>query len=112
MEHDGFFLKTVSISKRSSLPSLVSPTHKRTSPSLFDTSADEWSFLLREEAESELMSQQAQLDTMVVKRIQEACAVEKAERAMDLASLLHLEKSFHIAIKVREVTVGQEARPI
>lgn len=45
------------------------------------------------------MAQQAALDTMVVKRIQEACAAEKAERAMDLASLLHLEKSYSIAIK-------------
>ena len=47
------------------------------------------------------MSQEAQLDTMVVKRIQEACAASRAERAMDLASLIHLEKSFHIAMKVR-----------
>lgn len=46
------------------------------------------------------MSQQAQLDTMVVKRFQEACAAEKAGCAMDLASLLNLEKSFLIAIKV------------
>lgn len=46
------------------------------------------------------MSQQAQLDSMIVKRIQEACAGEKAGRAMDLASLLSLEKSFQIAIKV------------
>lgn len=47
------------------------------------------------------MSQQAQLDAMIVKRIQEACAAEKSGRAMDLASLLSLEKSFHIAMKVR-----------
>ena len=53
----------------------------------------------RTEMEGELMAQQAALDTMVVKRIQEACAAEKAERAMDLASLLHLEKSYSIAIK-------------
>lgn len=52
------------------------------------------------EMEGELMAQQAVLDTMVVKRIQEACAAEKPERAMDLASLLHLEKSYSIAIKV------------
>lgn len=48
------------------------------------------------------MAQQATLDTMIVKRIQEACAAERAERAMDLSSLLHLEKSYAIAIKVRE----------
>ncbi|CAN0062999.1 unnamed protein product, partial [Hapterophycus canaliculatus] len=54
----------------------------------------------RPELEGELMAQQAALDTMIVKRIQEACAGERAERAMDLASLLHLEKSFSIAIKV------------
>ncbi|CAN0188959.1 unnamed protein product, partial [Ectocarpus sp. 12 AP-2014] len=36
-----------------------------------------------EEMEGELMAQQAKLDTMVVKRIQEACAAEKPERAMD-----------------------------
>lgn len=58
------------------------------------------------------MSQQVQLDTMIVKRIQEACAGEKAERAMDLASLLNLEKTFGIAIKVGslmfERTRGQE----
>lgn len=52
------------------------------------------------EMEGELMAQQAALDTMLVKRIQEACAEEKAERAMDLASMLHLEKSYSIAIKV------------
>lgn len=46
------------------------------------------------------MTQQAQLDSMVVKRIQEACASERPGRAMDLASLLSLEKSFQIAIKV------------
>lgn len=51
------------------------------------------------------MAQQAALDTMLVKRIQEACAAEKAERAMDLASLLHLEKSYSIAIKVRKRTL-------
>ncbi|CAN0063821.1 unnamed protein product, partial [Laminaria digitata] len=50
--------------------------------------------------EGVLMSQHAQLDTMVVKRIQQACADENPERAMDLASLLNLEKSFTIAIKV------------
>lgn len=54
----------------------------------------------RPELEGELMAQQAALDTMIVKRIQEACAAERADRAMDLASLLHLEKSYSIAIKV------------
>lgn len=52
------------------------------------------------EMEGELMAQQAVLDTMLVKRIQDACAAENSERAMDLASLLHLEKSYSIAIKV------------
>lgn len=57
------------------------------------------------------MSQQAQLDAMIVKRIQEACAAEKSGRAMDLASLLSLEKSFHIAMKVRRGTpVGATGR--
>ncbi|CAN0216928.1 unnamed protein product, partial [Discosporangium mesarthrocarpum] len=50
--------------------------------------------------ESELASKQALLDTMVVKRLQEACAAEKPMRAMDLAPLLFLEKSFLIAIRV------------
>lgn len=52
------------------------------------------------------MSQQAQLDAMIVKRIQEACAAEKSGRAMDLASLLSLEKSFHIAMKVGQLKMS------